>query len=197
MFSVWKFLTNSGTYSKRLPSGTWARHLAPWLSSFHHYLCSKMSHPRWNNYICRPPRFKSYRTPPSTIPPSILVTPLKPDLVLLHRVANLTCSTNTKSNLAAAHSRKQNKKAYGILVSDMANQGWAVDYETLEIGSLGHYQREMPSFIICIGPSQTASKGPPRPLCQSCHLILLPHLSGKELPQLITPFLVVILNPVL
>ena len=25
----------------------------------------------------------------------------------------------------------------------MANQGWTVDYETLEIGSLGHYQKEM------------------------------------------------------
>jgi len=25
----------------------------------------------------------------------------------------------------------------------MANQGWTVDYETLEVGSLGHYQKEM------------------------------------------------------
>jgi len=94
-------------------------------------------------------QFKSYRTPPSTIPPSILVTPLKPDLVLLHNddnqatIIELTCSTNTKSNLAAAHSRKQNKEAYGILFSDMANQGLTVDYETLEVGSLGHYQKEM------------------------------------------------------
>ena len=55
----------------------------------------------------------------------------------------MTCSTNTKSNLAAARSRKQNKEAYGILFSDMTNQGWTVDYETLEMGSLGHYQREM------------------------------------------------------
>ena len=55
----------------------------------------------------------------------------------------LTCSTNTKSNLAAARSRKQNKEAYEILFSDMANQGWTVDYETLEVGSLGHYQNEM------------------------------------------------------
>ena len=89
---------------------------------------------------------KSYRTPLSTIPPSILVTPLTPDLVLLHKgdnqatVIELTCSTNTKSNLAAARSRKL---AEQWVFSDMANQSWTVEYVTLEIGSLGHYQREM------------------------------------------------------
>ena len=55
----------------------------------------------------------------------------------------------------------------------------------------------MYSFIISIGPSQKANTGPPRPLCQSCHLMLLPHLPGKELPKLVTPFLFVVLNPVL
>ena len=105
-----------------------------------------MSHSHGNNYICRPPNLRATEHPPSTIPPFILV---KPDLVLLRKgnnqatVIELTCSTNTKSNLAAARSRKQNKEAYGILFSDMANQGWTVDYETLEVGSLGHYQREM------------------------------------------------------
>ena len=53
---------------------------------------------------------------------------------------------NTKSNLAAARSRKQNKEAYGTLFSCM--QTWPtkagqIDYETLEVGSLGHYQMEM------------------------------------------------------
>ena len=95
------------------------------------------------------PNLRATEHPSSTIPPSILVTPLKPDLVLLHNgdnqatVIELTCPTNTKSNLSAARSRKQNREAYGILFSDMANQGWTVNYETLEIGSLGHYQREM------------------------------------------------------
>ena len=99
-------------------------------------------------YACLP-NLRATKYPPNTIPPSILVTPLKPNLVLLHNgdnqatVIELTCSTNTKSNLTAAHSRKQNKEAYGILFSDMANQGWTVDYETLEVGSIGHYQREM------------------------------------------------------
>ena len=73
-----------------------------------------------------------------------------------------------------------------------------IAYETLEMGSLGHYQREMrPFFIISIGPSQKAKIGSPRLMCQSCHLMLLPHLPCKELPQLVTPFLFVILNPVL
>ena len=58
------------------------------------------------------PNLRAIEHPPSTIPPSILVTPLKPDLVLLHKgdnqstVIELTCSTNKKSNLAAARSRK-------------------------------------------------------------------------------------------
>ena len=52
----------------------------------------------------------------------------------------------------------------------------------------------MPSFIISIRPSQKANTGPPIPLCQSCHIMLLPHLPCKELPQLVTPFPVVILN---
>ena len=95
------------------------------------------------------PNLRATEHPPSTIPQSILVTPLKQDLVLLHNgdnqatVIELTCSTITKSNLVAAHSRKQNKEAYGIPISDMANQNWTVDYETLEVGSIGHYQREM------------------------------------------------------
>ena len=94
------------------------------------------------------PNQRATEHPPSTIPPSILVTPLKPGLVLLYKdkqatVIELTCPMNTKSNLVAARSRKQNKEVYGILFSDMANQGWTVDYETLEIGSLGHYQKEM------------------------------------------------------
>ena len=156
--------------------------------------------------ICRPPQFKSYRTTPSTIPPAQfphpfwVITPLKPDLVLLHNEATvneLTCSTNTESNLSAARSRKRNKEAYGILFSDMANQGWTVDYETLEMGSLGQYQREMCPSIISIRPSQKANTGPPRPLCQSCDLMLLPHFPCKELSQLVTPFLVIILNPAL
>ena len=51
------------------------------------------------NNICRPPQFRSI--PLAQFPHSFLVTPLKPDLVLLHKgdyqatVIELTCSTNT------------------------------------------------------------------------------------------------------
>jgi len=144
------------------------------------------------------PNLRATEHPPSTIPPSMLVTPLKPDLVLHNgdnqaTVIELTCSTNTKSNLAAAHSRKQIKEAYGILFSDMANQGWTVDYE---VGSLVTTKRKAPSFVISIEPSQKTNTGPPRPLRQSCHLMLLPHFPCKELPQLISSVFVDILSPV-
>ena len=57
------------------------------------------------------PNLRATEHPPSTIPPSIVVTPLKPDLVLLRKdnqvtVIELTCPTNTKTNLAEARSRK-------------------------------------------------------------------------------------------
>ena len=98
------------------------------------------------------PNLRATEHPPSTIPPSIVVTPLKPDLVLLRKnnqatVIELTCPTNTKTNLAEACSRKQNKEVCGNLFSGMSNQGWSVDYGTLEIGSLGHVQREMPTLL--------------------------------------------------
>jgi len=38
----------------------------------------------------------------------------------------------------ARNSLVQEQRGTGILFSDMANQGWTVDYETLEMGSLGH-----------------------------------------------------------
>ena len=66
-----------------------------------------------------------------------------------HKI-KLTCSTL----------QKQNKEAYGILFSDMANQGWTVDYETLEMGSLGHYQREM-------HPHLSSVLDPTHDLCQT------------------------------
>ena len=120
--------------------------------------------------LCRPSQFKSYRTPlpHSTIPPSILVTPLKPDLVLLHNgddhttVIELTCSTNTKS---VGRSRKQNKEAYGILFSAMANKGWTVDYETLDMGYLGHYQRET---CLLLSSALDLSKRPTQDLLDHC-----------------------------
>ena len=161
--------------------------------------CSGMGACTGQYGICRPPQFKSYRTTPSTIPPAQfphpfwVITPLKPDLVLLHNEATvneLTCSTNTESNLSAARSRKRNKEAYGILFSDMANQGWTVDNETRSRDGLLRTlpKGDVPSFIISIRPSQKANTGPPIPLCQSCHLMLLPHFPCSWSPPSLLSF---------
>ena len=45
------------------------------------------------------------------------------------------------------------------------------------------------SFIISIGPSQKANTRPPRPLCQSCHLMLLPHFLARNSPSWSPPSL--------
>ena len=116
------------------------------------------------------PNQRATEHPPSTIPPSILVTPLKPDLVLLHKdkqatVIELTCPMNTKSNLVAARSMARKRFMGFYSHSDMANQGWTVDYETLEIGSLGHYQKEMHPLL---SSALDLPKGPTRDLLDRC-----------------------------
>ena len=82
--------------------------------------------------------------PPATIPPSVLSTPLRPDLVFQEnqntvRILELTVPTNTPEGLRNAQDRKQNKTEYCILLSDLEDKGWTVSYDTIEIGSLGHF----------------------------------------------------------
>ena len=53
------------------------------------------------------PNQRASEQPPSIIPPSILITPFKPDLLLIHKeneatVIELTCPTNTITYLQAA-----------------------------------------------------------------------------------------------
>ena len=159
MLSVWKLSTNSGPYSGS-------------------YLSTETT------IYADLPNQRATDHPPSTIPPSILVTPLKPDLVLLYKdkqatVIELTCPMNTKSNLVAARSRKQNKEVYGILFSDMANKGWTVDYETLEIGSLGHYQKEMRPLL---SSALDLPKGPTRDLLDRCAKAAISRFSSQGIP---------------
>ena len=36
---------------------------------------------------------------------------------------------------------------YGIIFSDLINQGWKIHYETLEFGSLGHHRKDMCNLL--------------------------------------------------
>ena len=74
-----------------------------------------------------------------TIPPDVLVTAEKPDIVILHRlikhivVIELTCPW--EENLEDARQRKTNK--YAPLINDIEQKGFSVEYFPLEIGARG------------------------------------------------------------
>ena len=95
--------------------------------------------------------------PPTTIPPTVLTTSLRPDLVILEnqnsiRMLELTVPTNTPEGLRNARDRKQNKTEYGILCVDLEDKGWIVSYDTIEIGSLGHYTSSASEAVILTLP---------------------------------------------
>ena len=87
-------------------------------------------------------------SPPSTIPSHILVTPLRPDLVMVSSndkqmtILELTIPSNTPHALLQARQRKQDKIEYNSLVEDISSKGWSVVYDTVEIGSLGHFSKD-------------------------------------------------------
>ncbi len=80
----------------------------------------------------------------STIPADILVTSLRPDMIILNRVEkNMTIfelSVPFETNILATHSRKQEK--YEKLVMDIENLGYKVQYYAFEIGSRGYLSND-------------------------------------------------------
>ena len=78
-----------------------------------------------------------------TIPPDILTTQLKPDLVILNRsektifLLELTCSFET--NIEAANIRKMAK--YSALKSDLVEKGYICHLIPFEVGSRGYISK--------------------------------------------------------
>ena len=86
----------------------------------------------------------------STIPPDILVTLSRPDLVIINRslksvyLLELTCSF--ERNILAAHQRKSTK--YVPLKSDIESEGYTCTLIPFEIGSRGHVTKINRSNIL-------------------------------------------------
>ena len=78
----------------------------------------------------------------------IIVTSLRPDIAIVSKesysihLLELTVPNNTLEHLERARKRKQEKQEYISLVTDISTNGWSVTYDTIEIGSLGHYSRD-------------------------------------------------------
>ena len=86
----------------------------------------------------------------STIPPDILCTSLRPDLVIIDRskkcieLLELTCSF--KTNIDSANIRKT--KNYNDLKGDMERNGWTVALVPFEVGSRGLMTRRNRDSLI-------------------------------------------------
>ena len=85
-----------------------------------------------------------------TIPPDIITTQLRPDLVILNRsqktiyLLELTCCF--ESNIEAANLRKTSK--YQALKSDLEERGYTCHLLPFEIGSRGHISRSNKSNLM-------------------------------------------------
>ena len=94
--------------------------------------------------------------PPSTIPPSILATRSVPDIVIMDHsnpekitaaLIELTVPWNSEDAISNAHRRKATKENYCQLVANLHSLGVKAYLLPIEIGSLGHYNRNAAQVI--------------------------------------------------
>ena len=83
--------------------------------------------------------------PQATIPPSLLITSYRTDLVIYNKNNNsivmleLTCPLGSTCHLEAAREHKQGKTEYLEIMSEFQRVGVNCHYDTLELSVLGHY----------------------------------------------------------
>ena len=74
----------------------------------------------------------------STVPPNVLCTSLRPDLVILfpsRKIIILELTVPFEFNISDAHSRKTDR--YSSLITDLKSAGFSPKLFTLEVGSRG------------------------------------------------------------
>ena len=105
------------------------------------------------------PGLRANESPPATIPIDVSTTTARPDLVLVSgsniTMLELTIPTNSSESIQAARARKLNKLNYQHLISDLESGNFHVSFNTLEIGSLGHYEQEA---VYCLRHTFNLSK---------------------------------------
>jgi len=101
---------------------------------------------------------RASNSPLVTVPPSIFITPYRPDIVIHNKASDavalleLTCPLDSLNNhLESARSHKLGKEAYQLLLSELDRLGIANYYDTIEISVLGHYLPiSLTSFRNCV-----------------------------------------------
>jgi len=108
-------------------------------------------------YLCDLPNLQASESPPSTIPPNVMVTPFRPDIAIHNTITSslllfeLTCPLDSAHHLAKARCRKQNKIEYHLMLSVLSNTNY---YGTLENNVLGDITINFLSKILTIWPGQ-------------------------------------------
>ena len=86
--------------------------------------------------------FRASDNPLATVPPEIVVTSARPDMVVVRNceilLIELTVPYNSPESIANAHSRKEAKENYNMLLDDLEAKGYSASLLAIEIGSLGH-----------------------------------------------------------
>ena len=107
------------------------------------------------------PNHRACESPPATVPPDIVVTTARPDVVILHdrriTIPELTVPWNSAKNIQMARMRKMGKDNYQLLVSDLSSQGYYTKFLTLEIGCLGHYTQDAFTALKAAAPLSQGS----------------------------------------
>ena len=94
------------------------------------------------------PGWMASTSPPSTLPSSISSSSFRPDLVVTNsEEVIIRYAPTSRQIFFEANSRKTEK--YASLVSDLEG----VTFDTLEVGSLGHYTKDAPQALRSTFPS--------------------------------------------
>ena len=103
------------------------------------------------------PGMRASDSPQTTIPPSLLITPYRPDIVIYNQINNsvalleLTCPLDSVHHLESARERKQGKTEYQQILSEFDRLGTPCSYYTIELSVLGHYlPSSLSSFQNCV-----------------------------------------------
>ena len=103
------------------------------------------------------PGMRASDSPQTTIPPSLLITPYRPDIVIYNQINNsvalleLTCPLDSVYHLESARERKQRKTEYQQILSEFDRLGIPCSYYTIELSVLGHYlPSSLSSFQNCV-----------------------------------------------
>ena len=83
--------------------------------------------PASNSIFADLTNLRAHASPPATVPPQVLFTSARPDIVICNnnvvRIIELTVCSNNTSTMLEAKRRKENKELYNSLFNDLRHQG--------------------------------------------------------------------------